>query len=65
MLAADCLMINIIAHPELRACGVASGKMLECMSTSSCFFARTMILVSACLYRYAQFSCLLVISMIS
>jgi hypothetical protein len=42
VLAADCLMINVIAHPELRAFGDASGKVLECMSTSSCFFAGTM-----------------------
>jgi hypothetical protein len=42
MLDADCLMIKIIAHPELRACGDASGKVLECMSTSTCFFAGTM-----------------------
>jgi hypothetical protein len=38
VLAADLLMINIIAHPKLRACGDASGKVLECMPTSSRFF---------------------------
>jgi hypothetical protein len=40
VLDADCLMINII--PELRACGDASGKVLECMPASSRFFAGTM-----------------------